>query len=224
MAIYRLGRLPQHDDNNLKFKLFMATPVVRRTIYWSLFSNPADQGNTGTCVGQGGRHRLLSAPVTYRPLLLPSAEFFYLESTKRDIWHNGQPDVSLQDGTSVLALMKALKDLGYTDRYEWIFDVETLIDYVCSQGPVIVGTEWSYSMFEPDEHGFLRWTEGSPVAGGHCWLIIGWDNAHGRFRMVNSWGTNWGQRGRAWVEPALMSALLAREGDAVVPHEIKKAA
>ncbi len=205
-------------------RLMLAETVVRKTIYWSLFVKPANQGDTGACVGFGTRHRLLAAPTTYKLTQLPNGEFFYLESTKRDQWHGGQPDLSLQDGTSVLASMKALKDLGYVDSYEWIFDVDTLINYVCSKGPVLVGTEWAESMFDPDKNGFLRWNPGSPVAGGHCWLIIGWDNTHGRFRMVNSWGPEWGQGGRAWVEPGLMSSLLAQNGDAVVPHEIKKAA
>ena len=32
-------------------------------------------------------------------------------------------------------------------------------------------------------------------AGGHCVLTVGYDDAKGRFIVLNSWGDNWGQRG-----------------------------
>jgi len=35
----------------------------------------------------------------------------------------------------------------------------------------------------------------SPRAGGHAILIIGWDDAHDRFLIRNSWGAHWGEQG-----------------------------
>ncbi|MCB0582111.1 MAG: hypothetical protein KDD10_22725 [Phaeodactylibacter sp.] len=40
---------------------------------------------------------------------------------------------------------------------------------------------------------------------GHAMAIVGYDDARGAFRMVNSWGTEWGDGGFAWVSYGLLA-------------------
>jgi C1A family cysteine protease len=36
---------------------------------------------------------------------------------------------------------------------------------------------------------------GEKVVGGHAVMAVGYDDAHHRFLVRNSWGTGWGQEG-----------------------------
>jgi hypothetical protein len=35
--------------------------------------------------------------------------------------------------------------------------------------------------------------------GGHCVALVGWDDSRNAFRIMNSWGTSWGDNGFAWI-------------------------
>lgn len=41
--------------------------------------------------------------------------------------------------------------------------------------------------------------EGSNSTGGHAMVIVGYDDHRRAFRLLNSWGENWGDRGFGWV-------------------------
>ncbi len=50
-----------------------------------------------------------------------------------------------------------------------------------------------------------------PALGGHAMVVIGYDDAKGSFRLLNSWGKSWGDSGLAWVSyPAFRQTV--REG------------
>ena len=42
----------------------------------------------------------------------------------------------------------------------------------------------------------------SAEGGGHCVLLVGYDDALGGFRVRNSWGTSWGDNGHCWLSYA----------------------
>ncbi len=37
-----------------------------------------------------------------------------------------------------------------------------------------------------------------PAQGGHCMLLVGYDDAKSAYHIMNSWGTNWGESGYMW--------------------------
>jgi len=45
----------------------------------------------------------------------------------------------------------------------------------------------------------------SAAKGGHAMTIVGYDDAKQAFRILNSWGKNWGDNGYAWVHYDLMT-------------------
>jgi C1A family cysteine protease len=57
-----------------------------------------------------------------------------------------------------------------------------------------------YTYFSSMDH---TWDNGAipmpgatePEDGGHCMLIVGYNNANGTFLVRNSWGIGWGQQG-----------------------------
>lgn len=40
--------------------------------------------------------------------------------------------------------------------------------------------------------------EEKPI-GGHCMVIVGYDNERQAYQVDNSWGTEWGEKGRCWL-------------------------
>lgn len=90
-------------------------------------------------------------------------------------------------------------------------------------GPVMAGTVWHNSMFDPTSDGRIPVDTRSGVAGGHEYLIDGYEPRTGpddRYWMTNSWSTSWGQQGRAWFTGADLAVLLADDGDVTVPTPV----
>jgi hypothetical protein len=75
--------------------------VVDKT--WAFFSKPLDQGNTGTCVGHGWKHRLMAAPMVRKAGDKPSAFDIYDAAIKVDEWTDNDNDTDRQMGTSACA-------------------------------------------------------------------------------------------------------------------------
>ena len=44
--------------------------------------------------------------------------------------------------------------------------------------------------------------DGTPYAGGHAMVVVGYDDSKGAFEIMNSWGTAWGDKGFFWVNYA----------------------
>lgn len=215
-----LGRLVQRDKRNANYPLpKMKVPAGVRYRYWNS-GGIYDQGSTPQCVGYAGYGWLRGGPVVNVPTFNPTD--LYNWAQERDEWSGTD-----YDGTSTLGLMKALKDKGYIDQYQWAWDVETLVNWVLTTGPVVVGTNWYMDMFMPIEaNDFLE--IGGPNVGGHEWRIIGVnkdkrcpDGTRGALRMANSWGYGWGDQGRAWISYGTMQRLLDEDGEAVTAPEIK---
>lgn len=214
-----LGRLVQKDKRNANFPLPKEiVPVEVRDRYW-WGASVYDQGDTPQCVGYAGFGWLAGGPTTNRPPF--TATDLYHWAQVRDEWPGEG-----YDGTSTLGLMKALKDKGYISEYRWATDAETLVAWILTKGPVLVGTNWHYDMFMPDTDGFIEPL--GEIVGGHEWRIVGADRdkvcpdgSQGAVRMVNSWGYSWGDHGRAWVSFDDLDSLIKNDGEAVTAVEIK---
>lgn len=63
--------------------------------------------------------------------------------------------------------------------------------------PVVFGM-MVHNNFMSHRSGVYTTPTGSGL-GGHAMVIVGFDDDRGAFRILNSWGTNWGEGGYAWV-------------------------
>ncbi len=123
----------------------------------------------------------------------------------------------------MLAGAKVVQSMGFISEYRWAFGFEDLLAAVSWKGPVVIGVNWYEGMFDTDEKGLLHPT--GRVMGGHCVEV---DQVSVREETVggpNSWGLNWGVKGRwkmTWTE---FARLLNEDGEACVPiRTAKKAA
>ena len=83
---------------------------------------------------------------------------------------------------------------------------------------MLIGIDWYSGMFSPvyekDALGDYRWMlipTGS-VAGGHAVLVNGVNVPRKTFRILNSWGRDWGVDGRASMRFSDMESLLFSQG------------
>lgn len=215
-----MGRLVQKDERNRNFMMPIKTvPAGVRRRMWNA-GLVLDQGDTPQCVGYAGWGWLAGGPVINHPRFSPTDLYHWAQDN--DEWPG-----SGYDGSSTLGLMKALKSNGYIDQYVWAYEAPTLVAWILSTGPVLVGTNWYMDMFTPDVHtDFISPT--GDLAGGHEWRIVGVDldklcpdGSHGAVRMVNSWGRGWSDNGRAWVSIKDLDGLIKNDGEAVTATEIK---
>lgn len=168
-----------------------------------------DQGTEGACVGFG-----VTGEIGARPVMGPSSDtaafMLYHRARQLDDWPGED-----YDGTAVIAGMKAAVEFGAYTGYRWAFGLDDLIMAVGYKGPAVLGVNWRDGMWDPDADGTLHVT--GPVAGGHCIYTRAVSLKLRRFRIENSWGTDWGDDGGAWVGFDDMAKLLDDDGEAAIP-------
>jgi hypothetical protein len=180
-----------------------------------------DQGPFGICVGAGFKHWMLAAPVCQTtPTAEPTMQAIYREAILLDEWaDNDQDGQAMQFGTSVRAGAKALQARGILHEYGWAFDVDTAIDWLCSNGPVVIGVNFYEGMESPGPNGFMRVT--GSILGGHCMCVVGWSETRGAVRLLQSWGPDWGQKGRAWLSGEDLARLIHEDGECCTALETR---
>jgi hypothetical protein len=220
---YTLGRQYHPDDRDRHYLISehllnnpKSAPAPITTRYWDDNIWWGDQGNTPQCVGYAWAHWIDDGPVYHKgahPFVAPS--LIYTNAQKLDEWQGEN-----YDGTSVRGGVKYLKNSGLVSSYYWGYDVNTLINTVLNIGPVVVGTNWYYNMFFPNNAGVIKL--GGSLAGGHAYVINGVATQSKLFRIKNSWGKSWGQGGHAYISFADMARLIAEQGEICFATEIPK--
>jgi hypothetical protein len=219
----RFGRLPSIDHRDRLHLLPRPFGLEHKWRYW--FAPPIlDQGDTPQCVAFSGEGFLPAGPVINKPWKTPAE--LYAECQKVDEWKD-QP----HDGTSVRALFQVLAANGFIKEYKWATEVNTVLEHVLQNGPVVFGTDWYESMFDTVKDAkkkhWLNVDESSGIAGGHAYLILGAsrsmkapDGTVGALQMQNSWGDGWGDKGRAFISLAAADRLIRAWGEACTSLEI----
>lgn len=222
---FGLGRLPSLDFRD---RLHMATPPKAAEIdvrhrHW-ITGKILDQGDKPHCVGFTGEQLLASSPVRNKYYKTP-ADLYY-ECQDNDEWEGNS-----YEGTSVRALFKVLRAHNYIESWQNAFDADTAVRHVLAVGPVALGISWHDSMFYPvDFKGekFIKADKNSAAAGGHAILWTGCNldkpchcGAPGAARLVNSWGRDFGDKGKVWICLKELALLIADFGECICSNELK---
>lgn len=188
-------------------------PMPVASVLWDDSDEVLDQGQTGHCVGFGFAQFGNTEPVDDN-WSNSDGHALYYEAKVID----GEPKA--EDGSSVHSGVKALKNRGRVGTYAWASTVDEIKAWVLSKGPVIVGTDWYNDQFKPDADGFVTPTGG--IAGGHCYLIIGWDDSN-NITFLNSWGSSWGKGGRFHMTADNFGHLINSDFEACAVVELPSA-
>ena len=218
----KLGRIhvPDERDGNFLLRTLLPVKATERTFkYWWSNGWWGNQGNTPQCVAYSWTHWLAEGPITQNSTVNGSATIdvakLYHDAQKVDTWAGEN-----YDGTSVRAGAKILKDMGYISSYYWAWDIDTLINTLLTISPVVVGTEWKYDMFFPNEKGIISATGKS--MGGHAYLLDGVNVKKKLIRIKNSWGRDWGNKGFAYISFDDMENLMSNYGEICLAIETLK--
>jgi hypothetical protein len=210
------------DPNNFNFLVPKKTAPANLRAKFYPTGPILDQGSLPQCVEYGTVQLLRTGPVSNKYEAAPGE--LYHKCQLVDEWPGED-----YDGTSVHAAMKVLKTEGYITEYNWAYDISTVVNYILTTGPMVVGTNWYSQMFYPD-NGFV--TVDGYVAGGHCFLFKGINldfpcpnGKKGAIRCVQSWGNNWGNGphgGLFWLSIDDAERLISEDGEAACIKEVIK--
>lgn len=203
------GRKAAFDDRDQRFLLSERSTGERPSRKTWRLSWRGDQGQTSMCVGFAWHARLRAMPVYQKE---PSPPIIYAIAQRNDEW----PGESYE-GTSVRGGAKALQMAGKITAYGWAGTVQTALDWVGLQGPVVLGTNWYSGMMKPNSQHVVA-VKGT-VVGGHAYLLVGYDDKKGLALLQNSWGKDWGNKGRCWISYDDLQRLIAEGGEACAPTE-----
>lgn len=76
-------------------------------------------------------------------------------------------------------------------------DVQALKEAMYWHGPIMASIPVDQRFAACGADGVI--SSGGLALGGHAITLAGWDDARRAFRIRNSWGTTWGDRGDAWL-------------------------
>lgn len=211
----RLGRHVVHDPRSRDYNLtsFTLPRLPAEPIRWERRGPLFDQ-QIGCCTACAALGLMMTDPFSTGVVYtMDDCLDFYHDETS----HDGIRGVYPPDdtGSSSLAAVKTLKRRGLINSYAHAFSPVVAVAAL-ARGPISVGTIWLDSMFEP-RRGRVIVDSRSPVAGGHEYVIDGWDPSTQRVHMTNSWNTSWGVDGGAEIAYGDFTWLLKQDGDAVQP-------
>lgn len=203
-----LGRRVATDPRDRRYAMRAVVPkhIPERDVR----RNPGPvlhQGSTSACVGFAWRAWMTSSPVMYKDAH-PDPFEIYSRALQLDEW----PDDHYDAGTSVRAGAKVMRERGRLTEFVWASTTDDVIKFLAHRGPVVLGTDWHESMFDPLPDGSVRVY--GEIAGGHAYLCYGYDADLRRFRCQNSWGPAWADRGRFWMSRSDVDRLIGVGGEA----------
>ncbi|MBF9133075.1 hypothetical protein I0C86_29545 [Plantactinospora sp. S1510] len=177
---------------------------------WEL-TTQLDQGQTGHCVGFGWAGWVDAMPVagTYQNA---DGHALYYECKVID----GEPGA--ENGSFVRSGALAVRERGRLAAFAFAHTLAEIDEWIDSQGSIVVGTQWTNDMFDPDENGFVRPTGAG--AGGHCYLMLDRIADEDAYLFQNSWGSGWGQGGRFKMKRSDFDGLLQDQGEACCAVEL----
>jgi Papain family cysteine protease len=170
-----------------------------------------DQGQTNHCVGFGWAQWGNTLPIN-DDFADSDGNAIYYECKVID----GQP--KQENGSNVRSGAKAMQARGRLTAYAFASTIDGIRAWLRSKGPVVVGTDWTQDMFNPNGDGYV--TPTGSVAGGHCYLLAGDVESEGALLFQNSWGTSWGTNGYFKMKVDDWAKLFANQGDACTSVEL----
>jgi len=193
-------------------------PPPDGTVVWANPVTVLDQGNYGTCVGNGFAQWGNTLPVSDQ-FTEKDARAIYYETTVLDGWPD-DPDApgGGQQGATVRSGAKAMQNRARLQTYAFASSTSTVTGWLQQRGPVVIGVNWYTGMFDTDNNGYIHVTGG--IEGGHCVVLRGYLASEAAYVGDNSWGTSWGQSGSFKIKVADFGRLLLADGEAVAAVEL----
>lgn len=217
------GRVHKEDKRDFNFKVSdvlntIDMPYIEKKFWWANGWN-GNQGSTPECVSYSWSHWFEDGPVI-QDTIIGRQKPVYDTTELYEKFREYDEIEGNYDGTTVRAGAKTFQKLGIVKEYRWAETVEDVINTLKYLGPMVVGTKWTERMNKPTSSKFIIRPTGRN-SGGHAYLLNGVDSDSEMFRIKNSWGPGWGDRGTAYIRFRDFERLLEDRGEACVAFENK---
>jgi hypothetical protein len=211
--------VPDERDRDYSVRDLFARKRAAITVrMWPDTMWAGDQGTTPRCLAFALAHWIEDGPISPKysgtkkpPFLSPAT--IYREAQALD----GIP--LPHDGTTLRAGAKVLQKRKIISSYHWAYTLAETTRTILEVGPMVFGLNWYEGMLTPDSNGVIQDT--GEIVGSHGIECNGVDLPAKRFRLKNSWGTDWGFGGHCWLPFAVFTRLLKANGEAMVASEIR---
>jgi len=83
--------------------------------------------------------------------------------------------------------------------------------YISHGSPLIIGIRIYHGFDNPTRvNGELiyKYYSEKGYRGGHAIVVVGYDDSRNAFKIINSWGTNWGNNGFLWIDYTVFSKIV----------------
>lgn len=196
----------------------LGEPLVSKI--WTRTLKPLNQGDLGSCTGNAIAGLLATAPNSHDgvkddiKVTEALAKKIYSLATELDDIHGKWPGEDT--GSTGLDALRAAKQLGLIAAYKSCKNAAEALQILAHVGPIAVGTNWLSGMDEPKGKRSMLSAKGKNE-GGHEYAVIGIDIETDTVLMINSWGSAWGEKGRARISFDDFEKLIDdMDGDAVL--------
>jgi C1A family cysteine protease len=159
--------------------------------------------------------RIMSPAYTYNQITQGICEGTYLETTMEILKQKGT--VSLEsfpyldyscniqptDSQNSEATANKISDYKYLSGDNMVLEMKTLIN---GQTPIVISSFLDSEFAEVDEFGLTAYRDHNvnySISGScHAMLVVGYSDDYNAFKVVNSWGEDWGDDGFVWFDYA----------------------
>ena len=119
-----------------------------------------------------------------------------------DIFPYTEDECSTQPGEAVVEAAKQARIADYKalSGENMVAEIKTLLT---QQQPIIVGAVLSPEFGKTDSFGLTAYREHSIDYNDvtcHAMLVVGFSDEYNAFKLVNSWGEDWGDNGFVWID------------------------
>jgi C1A family cysteine protease len=115
------------------------------------------------------------------------------------LWQ-AQPYTDRSCGTQPTSAQRTEAAPYKISRYERVsgFSTDDLKRLLVGQSPIVIGATVDEGFADADARFVWASRQGQNL-GGHALVIVGYDNTRQAFKLMNSWGTGWGDAGYSWL-------------------------
>lgn len=96
-------------------------------------------------------------------------------------------------------------------------NTQAIKECLANSQPIIVGADcpllfqlWGFGVGRLGIYAgmFGSYQGGETQSGGHAMCVVGYDDGKKAFKLINSWGANWGDAGFAWIDYASFGQMV----------------
>lgn len=107
-------------------------------------------------------------------------------------------DIQPTEQQKILAVPNKIESYAYLDQDKVYEQTKA---FLLSNQPVVIAISIDRSYFGArDENGIYIYRKFKEASGGHAMLVVGYNDEMNAFKVVNSWGKEWGNDGFVWID------------------------